>query len=298
MNEPGDEMGMDEMGSADMSGADFSGAAMDCAGLAEVAAELALGVLTGRERAQAIAHLEQCDTCREDVRQLMATSDGLLVLLPEIEPPAGFETRVLDRMGLSVPAGGENAARPRPAPKAPGASKTRRASKTRGALKGPGAAQTPRAPGRRPVRGARRLIAAAAVAVAVIGAGIVGWGMGTATAPRPGLSAAAPAALDSAALLTASDQNVGRVSLYPASKAHNGQQWMYMTVNLPSGEGTVTCQLVSTDGKATTVGWFRLADGHGAWGSAGSWGTTVHGARLLAANGTVLAKATFAHYTG
>ncbi len=31
---------------------------MTCAELADVAAELALGVLTGRERAMAIAHLE------------------------------------------------------------------------------------------------------------------------------------------------------------------------------------------------------------------------------------------------
>ena len=122
--------------------------------------------------------------------------------------------------------------------------------------------------------------------------------MGTANAPRPGSSATASAPLDSAALLTASDQNVGRVSLYPASKAHNGQQWMYMSVDLPSGDGTVTCQLVGADGKATTVGWFRLADGHGAWGSAGSWGATVHGARLLAADGTPIATATFTHYTG
>jgi len=292
MSEPGDEMGMDEMGSADMSGADMSGGAMNCAGLAEVATELALGVLTGRERAQAIAHLEQCDTCREDVRQLMATSDGLLALLPETEPPAGFETRVLDRMGLSVPA--PSALEP------PGASKARGASRARWIARSPRAVRSPgavRAPGGRPARRARRLVAAAAVAVAVIGAGVVGWGMGTASAPRPGLSAGAPAPLDSAVLLTASGQNVGRVSLYPASKAHNGQQWMYMSVNLPSGDGTVTCQLVGADGKVTTAGWFRLADGRGAWGSAGSWGATVDGARLLAADGKTLAQATFTHYT-
>jgi hypothetical protein len=37
---------------------------MTCAELADVAAELALGVLTGRERAMAVAHLDNCDTCR------------------------------------------------------------------------------------------------------------------------------------------------------------------------------------------------------------------------------------------
>ena len=35
---------------------------MDCDDLAEMAAELALGVLTGRERAQAIMHLDRCKT--------------------------------------------------------------------------------------------------------------------------------------------------------------------------------------------------------------------------------------------
>src|SRR5438034_6650175 len=76
---------------------------MSCAMLADVAAELALGVLTGRERADAIEHLDRCETCREDVRMLMATGDELLGLLPPVGPPAGFETRVLDRLGLLAP---------------------------------------------------------------------------------------------------------------------------------------------------------------------------------------------------
>src|SRR6185437_2990435 len=85
---------------------------MSCAMLADAAAELALGVLTGRERADAIEHLDLCETCREDVRKLMATGDELLGLLPLAEPRAGFETRVLDRLGLLAPG--------LPAPSAPG----------------------------------------------------------------------------------------------------------------------------------------------------------------------------------
>ena len=34
---------------------------MGCREFSDVAAELALGVLTGRERAQALAHLDHCD---------------------------------------------------------------------------------------------------------------------------------------------------------------------------------------------------------------------------------------------
>ena len=70
---------------------------MGCREFSDVAAELALGVLTGRERAQAIAHLDHCASCREEVRQLTATGEGLLGLLPSVEPPAGFEARVMDR---------------------------------------------------------------------------------------------------------------------------------------------------------------------------------------------------------
>ena len=77
---------------------------MSCREFSDVAAELALGVLTGRERAAAIAHLDQCDACRENVRQLTMTGEGLLELLPAAEPPAGFESRVLERIGVAAPA--------------------------------------------------------------------------------------------------------------------------------------------------------------------------------------------------
>ena len=38
---------------------------MSCDEFAAAAAELALGVLTGRERAAALAHLDGCESCRE-----------------------------------------------------------------------------------------------------------------------------------------------------------------------------------------------------------------------------------------
>jgi anti-sigma-K factor RskA len=75
---------------------------MGCAGFADVAAELALGALTGRERAEALAHLDRCAACREHVRQLTVTGQELLRLLPPEEPPPGFETRVLERLGLAA----------------------------------------------------------------------------------------------------------------------------------------------------------------------------------------------------
>src|ERR1700678_3297690 len=72
---------------------------MGCAGFADAAAELALGVLTGRERAEALEHLDRCPVCREHIRQLTATGEQLLRLLPAEEPPPGFETQALERLG-------------------------------------------------------------------------------------------------------------------------------------------------------------------------------------------------------
>lgn len=68
---------------------------MSCGELADAAAELALGALTGRERAYALLHLEYCGACQERVRRLAVTGDDLLGLLPDRDPPPGFETGVL-----------------------------------------------------------------------------------------------------------------------------------------------------------------------------------------------------------
>ena len=61
-------------------------------------AELGLGVLTGRERAQAIEHLQRCHQCRARVQAVAFTSDELLRLLPGQEPPAGFSAQVTHRL--------------------------------------------------------------------------------------------------------------------------------------------------------------------------------------------------------
>jgi hypothetical protein len=231
---------------------------MSCDELGGVAAELALGVLTGRERADALAHLDRCENCREHVRQLMVTSEGLIALLPEREPPAGFETRVLDRLNMSAPA-----------PVIP--------------VRGPASVPQPR------LSFPRRTLAAAAVALAVVSAGLGGWGVGVSMSPRPVASQPAQSPLSSAVFLTADRRSVGQMFIYQGSP-----RWLYMSVDLPSGSVKVTCQVVGTDGKVINVGWFRLSGGYGAWGSPAPAGLgAVRGARLVAPDGTVLATATF-----
>ena len=133
----------------------------------------------------------------------------------------------------------------------------------------------------------RRTLAAVAVGFAVIAAGLGGWriGAGTSTSEAAGQ-------LTTASLLTGTHQQVGNIFIYSGTPS-----WLYMSVDdLDSGQQTVTCQVVGTDGRVTTIGSFQLADGYGAWGSPdpGNVGPLT-GARLISANGTVLATATFSH---
>ena len=250
---------------------------MGCAEFADAAAELALGVLTGRERARALAHLDQCEACRENVRQLTVTGEELVGLLPAIEPPAGFETRVMERLGLGTPA-------PAPARQlGPARRFGLKLADWTGGVRTGGVST-----GRGGVSRPRRILAAAAVAVAVIAAGLGGWGLHGAT------SSPAASPLSSAALLTASHQTAGTVYLYDA-----GSRWLYMSVNIRSGSGaadngTVICQVEGPGGHVTTVGSFQLANGYGYWGSpAPATNGPLTGARLVTAGGTVLATATF-----
>ena len=71
---------------------------LDCTEVVELAPELAVGNLCGEERAAAIAHLGTCTSCQRVVSSLTAVTDKLLLLTPRVEPPAGFEQRVLDAL--------------------------------------------------------------------------------------------------------------------------------------------------------------------------------------------------------
>ncbi len=70
----------------------------DCERLREVAAELALGIADGEERARALDHLDGCAECRAQLERLSTLADELLLLAPAAEPPAGFEDRVTEAM--------------------------------------------------------------------------------------------------------------------------------------------------------------------------------------------------------
>jgi hypothetical protein len=234
----------------------------------------------------------------------MATGEGLLGLLPEREPPVGFEMRVLDRLGFG-PAG-PDAGMTGPAGGVAGASgaaggagaRTRRHARRRTGERGPGERRP--APRRRRGRwpgdgllgGARRLLATAAVLVALVGAGLGGWGLGHSGGIAP---AASDAQLTDAPFVSvagsSAGQTVGKIFVYQGNP-----RWLYMSVEMTPSNGAVTCQVVGTDGRVTTIGTFQLANGYGAWGSPdpGYLGP-LRGARLVTADGALLATATFSH---
>jgi hypothetical protein len=76
--------------------------ANDCEQYADDLAELALGSLAGRDRARALAHVESCPRCAEELEQLTRVADTLVQIAPDVEPPMGFEVRLFERMGVTL----------------------------------------------------------------------------------------------------------------------------------------------------------------------------------------------------
>jgi anti-sigma-K factor RskA len=239
---------------------------MTCERMRELAPELALGVLSGRERAQAQEHLDQCPACREEVSAFAEVGDRLLAIVPSVEPPVGFEDRVLARLDLA----GDRGAR---------SSRVSRSSRaTRGPL------------GSRPTaRDRRRWLPIAVAAVAALVFGVGGWAIGNMNRPTQVASAPVDDNIRSAVLWAGNHQEVGQVVTYQGT-----QPWLYLTVDTGKTTTTVSCELQRADGTNLLMGRFTLVDGKGAWGGALPADPSLfRGANLLSPDGTVLAAATF-----
>jgi hypothetical protein len=239
---------------------------LSCEQLRECVAELALGVLPARERATAVAHLQDCPSCCEAVRELALTADGLLDLIPGTEPPIGFEARVLQRIGV---------------PRYP-----LRHSRT----VPPHSQQPPRTRW-------QRLALLGAAAVLAFGVGAGGWAIGNSSGAHAPAAPSAPAstgpALRTAALTMAGGRAVGQVFAYPGRSP-----WVYMSVDAEEAgiarDAMVRCQLQLGVGSTVSIGTFALTGGYGHWGGAYPDGSApVSGVRLLTSDGSVLATATF-----
>ncbi|MFF9495762.1 hypothetical protein [Streptomyces flaveolus] len=224
-----------------------------CPRLRDIAAEAALGVLPAEERAAALAHLQSCPACLEDVRELARTADELLRLIPGREPPAGFETRVLQRIGLSTPRRGRRTLRRRFAVAVAGAAAAAALAMGGWAI-GITSASAPSADGSaRPDRLLSADLSSHRQDVGRVFAYAGGPNWVYVSVDADDLPAHARAALD----------------------------------------GTLTCQIERADGSTTTIGTFSLADGYTQWVAPYPAGSPpVTEVRLLAADSSVVASAT------
>lgn len=69
-----------------------------CMDVQPLASEVALGIASGDERAQVLAHTRTCTDCRRVMEELSVTADALLLLGPVHEPTSGFESQVLAKI--------------------------------------------------------------------------------------------------------------------------------------------------------------------------------------------------------
>ena len=68
----------------------------ECEAFRDDLASLAIGALTGLDRARVLDHLEGCSHCTVEVEELSATADALTALIPDAIPPPGFADRTMD----------------------------------------------------------------------------------------------------------------------------------------------------------------------------------------------------------
>lgn len=66
--------------------------------LGDAVVELVLGDVDADPRATMVAHVVRCATCRREYDALAATVERLLPGVPAVEPPIGFDERVLARL--------------------------------------------------------------------------------------------------------------------------------------------------------------------------------------------------------
>ena len=202
-----------------------------CEEVRALLAELALGIADGEARASGLAHVAQCADCRRELETLTKLGDELLLLAPEREPSAGFESRVLAR--IEAERGGS--------PARPSARKRRR--------------WLPRV--LIPVASA----ALAATAAAVIALDVTSEDRQAGARYRATLDEAGGRYFSAARLRSPGGQQVGVAFGYQGKPS-----WVFVVVRGTAGYQRYDAEVVTTDGRRVTVPGAHLS--HGSWGRA------------------------------
>jgi Putative zinc-finger len=201
----------------------------ECQAIRELLPELAAGVASGDQRARALAHLTGCPDCRRELEEAATLVDDLmLVLAPEHEPSAGFESRVLAALPVT---------RPR---------------------------RSRRRPTRRLVlQAAAAMLATVLVAVLAVG---LTWrhtaeDRQLAAHYRSTLAVADGRYLTAAGLVAATGQKAGHVFAYQGSPS-----WLFVELTAAPASGSYAIRLVTTDGRTVDAGVCRVTAGSGSYG--------------------------------
>ena len=126
----------------------------------------------------------------------------------------------------------------------------------------------------------RMIVTVAAAAAIAVGATVGSMDAGRSTHPTQHLLAAA---------LMQGQRSVGEVDITAGSPP-----WVSMTVKNTGATGTITCELIGTDGSVTVVGHFELYHGGGSWAARdNATSTGASGIRLVDGQGRVIAAANF-----
>jgi hypothetical protein len=87
----------------------------DCRAVEADLEDLALGMVDSVRRTALMDHVGRCAACQHRLDQATLVVDRLLLDAAEVEPPDGFESRVLERLAATAPAGvGAGRRTPRP----------------------------------------------------------------------------------------------------------------------------------------------------------------------------------------
>jgi hypothetical protein len=201
---------------------------MRCEDIRDLAPEIALGIADGEERAEALRHLSTCGECRRVIGQLSEVADELVMLTPAQEPPAGFESRVVEAI-------------------AP------RQSRSRGVRRW----FSPR----RLVPAVALVLATAAVTALALVA-VYSDDRRTAERYRETLAQADGRYFEAQALRDAAGDRSGVAFGYEGSPS-----WLLLTVAPEHRDAAVRAELVTKDGRTIPLRGFDL-DREGAWGGA------------------------------
>lgn len=219
----------------------------ECEQVRPFLAELATGATAGHERAQALRHLVGCAECRQELVELSRVADDLLLLVPQREPPPGFEKAVLRRFEKLTD-------RPRA-----GFALRRRLAHAWGGVRRPVTVR-PSEPLRRP---SVRLAAAAAALVVASGVGAsVAYWQGASDrhlAQRYEQTLAAGAAFPQALpVRTGTGSVVGHVFLYEGTPA-----WATVALTNAPESGDYSMTVIATTGKRYPEGVCTVTAGSG-----------------------------------